>query len=137
MIRLHISYLSESISLPGFGRIIEKVDCVSVHGVFTLNSIAVELFEVSCTFYVNFSELASRFEDCAAIQKLSSEFVMIKLGVGRNLSEINFCIKTPTSAFNEHYNEFSCVTYFFFRTVIMTRQAVTSFLRMVHIIPGY
>ena len=82
---------------------------------FTLNSIAVELFEVSCTFYVNFSELASRFEDWAAIQKLSSEFVMIKLGVGRNLFEINFCIKTLTSAFNEHYNEFSCVTYFFFQ----------------------
>ena len=40
---------------------------------------------------------------------------MIKLGVGRNLSEINFCIKTLTSAFNEHYNEFSCVTYFFFQ----------------------
>ena len=82
---------------------------------FTLNWIAVALFEVSCTFYVNFSELASRFEDCAAIQKLSSEFVMIKLGVGRNLFEINFCIKTLTSAFNEHYNEFSCVTYFFFQ----------------------
>ena len=79
MIRLHISYLSESISLPRFGRIIEKVDCLSAHGVFTLNSITVELFEVSCTFYVNFSELASRFEDCAAIQKLSSEFFMIKL----------------------------------------------------------